>query len=70
MINKDEAFEMLVAVSDEWNQKQQQALNKIYDSIGSCGECKYKKENTLKCQHTNLNTQDDWFCADFEREVQ
>ena len=77
MINREEAFEMLVTVSDEWNQKQQQALNKIYNSIGNCGECKHWLNGfckNLACTYNYhgkpndmIETKSDFFCAGFER---
>ena len=34
-MTRDEAFSQLVNASDEWTQKQQQVLNKIYDDFES-----------------------------------
>ena len=52
-------------------------IEAIYDSIGSCGECKYgvadRVDTTLcvnsdsVCYH-NIH-ENTWFCADFERKT-
>ena len=47
-------------------------VNIIYDSIGTCGECKYVEilgKRTLHCTNGFNIVKKDWYCADFERKV-
>ena len=53
------------------------AVKAIYDSIGSCGECRYYSKmytplNRNKCQLKTAGKSDqgaDFFCSDFERKT-
>ena len=52
---------------DEFVRRTKYMVNKFYDSIGSCGECKHKHELPW-CYKIERNVHKDWYCADFERE--
>ena len=60
---------VFLAISDAFS-----TVDKIYDSIGSCGECKYYKEtsqtvggNNLLCVLNQKFKANSHFCADFEK---
>lgn len=51
------------------------ALDKIYDSIGTCSECKHMEvidsgAGIISCTRATFDPiEPDFFCADFERKV-
>jgi hypothetical protein len=85
MISREEAISWLDPV-DELGTAPEfdvlKAINLIYDSIGSCKECKHydtklgKTPNEGHCKvhrdseqilWVNIKVDDNWFCADYER---
>ena len=84
MISKEEAKEMIQlsdgCVIDDFyvkNTHNYNVIDKIYDSVGSCGECEHYTEiyndrtttsNTIWVCNGRMVREPDFFCADFERE--
>ena len=48
-------------------------INEIYDSIGSCGECRFATESIsakqIECSKGHWSHHKDWYCADFEGRI-
>jgi len=42
-------------------------INKIYDSIGSCGECEHLHKERCPCEGYADRNYTNFFCADFKR---
>ena len=66
MMNKEETLELSDnGYSDEY------IINKIYDSIGHCKECRFGSKhidkNLIECSKGYWAHKENWFCADFER---
>ena len=83
MIKREEAYNKFGVDVDRWNSDVEKSIiytiDKIYDSIGSCGECYYAVNDATLCEmHTRVSEDadvcefditPDWFCADFKRKA-
>jgi len=73
VISRENAKEMMF-FSENWiNNVVLKDIDRIYDSIGTCGECKHGRivDTKIYCPIMSHYADDyyelDWFCADFER---
>lgn len=65
MISREDAEELFLKSGSN-----KLAVKMIYDSIGSCGECKYFEGMSVSltnCGRIDAWVREDFFCADFKR---
>ena len=76
MITREDAKLLMKDRVRHINKSANDVIDEIYDSIGSCKECKFSRTNDRDslycCKLSAFNecyyyVNDDWYCADFEK---
>ena len=71
MITRAEARDNIENKIPKYQYEVKVLVNDIYDSIGTCGECKNatKRHTPYYCSLIDITVPRNWYCAGFERKV-